>query len=384
MLNWRHAFAGLVVFAAGAFADPTTAPADRPFLLSKAVFPIDISDEAAYETWLQSESARLAAAADDAAATEADRIEAHLALANWLLSTRLEPAASRVALGLHGDDDRPTIRRVASEAIERLDQARSLIDSYHPVDPTAADDAAEGWEEARETLEVFANGLAALGESGDDGSEKRRAAVNFALYVDDSRRHVALAARLWQAVLLLDAGEAERAVRALKPTLEPMADPFPEFYLRLLRVRAALAAAPKSDAGRFATAIALLLRLEERCERTFESPEAALLAERTCVVLRAQLAREWRAALESADNAKAASAVGELSQDASDDDGPLEILRLRRAVPILITAGGVTTTDEAPSTEESDDAGDEEMDDHSDDGADDDESGDEDGPVPEM
>lgn len=381
------------VVTPGAFAGPTSAPVDRPIVLAPTVYPDGVSDESAYTAWLNVETERLAAGAD-AATSDPERIEANLGLANWLLAVRIEPAATRIVLGLEAGDDRETVRTVTEAAIERLAKAGELISAYQPSDPAAADDTDEAWEETRATLEVFARGLASLGRSGDDAaSQQRKAAVSFALYVDDSRRQVALYARLWQAVLLLESNDADRAARSLKPTLEPMADPLPEFFLRVLRVRAALRAAPESDAGRYVTAIALLLRLEERCEQTFSSTETARLAEQTCATLRSRLAAEWKKSLETAGQSSAASAVAELgANDVSEAEdhagGPIQIIRLQRAIPILIAAGGAPRDTQfvEPRPDDADDApAEDEMDDHSDElddeaGADDDEGE----PPPEM
>lgn len=364
-------------------AEPTSAPVDRQILLDPSVYPEGVTDETEYEAWLKQEAARLTSSADAESASERDRIESSLALANWLLAIQAEPAATRIVLGLEHEGDRAVVRRIAESAMQRLDAAREHIDAYHPADAAAADDSDEAWEETRTTLDVFARGLAAVGESGDDAkSSRRRAAVAFALYVDDSRRQVALYARLWQGVLLLESGEADRAVRSLKPTLEPMADPFPEFFLRVVRVRAAVSAAPETDAGRFATGIALLLRLEERCEQVFDSPSDARLAEQTCGVIRADLARQWQASLASHDKSAAATAVGDLASDVREGDGPVEILRLRHAVPVLMAAGGATPESEPAVKEESKPAPEDEMGDQSEDDGDD--AGDDDAPPPEK
>lgn len=328
--------------ATGSSGDAATRPAAAPgaIVLSADVFPEGVGDEQEYRRFLAETTERLR---QNAAAAEgpASVIEANLTVANWVLARELEPAASRLLHGIEQAHDREALAEVSAEAAERLKAASAALEHYQPTEPAESGAIVRQWEDVLAMLEAFSESFAALGLPDDDAatSARQRAAAGLAAYLDDPRREIAIPAKLWQATLLLRAGEPDRSVRLLEPTLSPIAEPVPGFFTRLLRARAALAAAPETDIGRYAAAMTVILRLEERCESVFPSSEQAAAAETACSWTRWCIGRQWRDVLEAAGDDEAAGLVRELIDRIYRErlsDEPLVVLRIGRTIPMLV------------------------------------------------
>jgi len=334
--------------------------ASRPALDSEDVvlsaegYPEGVRSEDEYEHYLGETREKLVRAVEDAP-DAASRIQANLTLVNWLLARQIEPAASRMALGLRLAEDRDLVAGNAGQALRLLERTAADVEAYQPTGPDEPADRVRQWESVHQTLLAFARCFAALGLPDEESSygPRRVAAADLAAYLDDPRQELASAARLWQAVLLVGAGQADHAARVLEPTLAPVLEPVSGLFMRLLRARAALAAAPDSDGGRHATAMALLMRLAERCEQIFKTPEQAAVAERTCAWTCWRIGREWTERLESRDQREAAAACRELTarilREHLGEAHPPVVLRLERVIPML---AGQEQTTSLPATSE--------------------------------
>lgn len=346
--------------APAAATQPTHAPAAATYELSRHVYPVGVRTEAEYLQHLE----RLSSLLDrhlSALDSDREKIEGRLAYANWILARRTEPFASRVLLGIDTDEDRKQLAALGDAAQKQLDAALELLDNYEPADAGEPADLPDKWESTHETLSGFAAALSALGAPQDaSGKSKRRSAsVLVSTNVDDPRIQVGVYARLWSAMLLLEAGRADRSVSALSPALAPPLDPLPDFFARWLRVRAALEAAGPEDVGKFAVASSLLYELEEGIGDWFVKDEQVSAAEHTLAFLRSRVNDQWTAAMQ----AKGQKAAAKVTEHLAEDDAPpagvvVQLMRIERAAPVLTDErrllDGALGAINAPATQDND------------------------------
>ena len=245
-----------------------------------------------------------------------------LAAANVILAHQIEPACSRRLLRLSDEDSAVA----GGDLVAAFDRANALIDRAGALltepqdqapeiaktgatedDDTSATDAEADAddnpkrvvaEESQEllrrlkTLQAFSAGLRAYLLSGDDQESPgagRRAASLLSPLLEDEDRSVSAAATLWQACLRGDDSDIPRALSSLDLALQkPEEEALPyAFFSRLERCRLI------AKQGGRATALALLMQIEERCADWFAEDESRILTARTSQFAQIQVLADW-------------------------------------------------------------------------------------------
>jgi hypothetical protein len=316
----------------------TTRPAGQFWLsLSTAPYPDGLSDEAGYEDYLR----RIAASIGQAAEQDQEPLDAaehHLAAANWILARLTEPAVTRLLLGRERSDDRQTLRSAVAQARAHLDAGRALLASVADAQEPAAPEARSDLELSLGTLSAFAEALAVAwaDDQEDHALQAQQAASTLGILLEDERPAVAVTATLYQALLYQRADQAERALAVLDLAMGslPVGGEAPAFFARVLRCRLL------AQQGGYATAWALLLRLEERAYDWFETDQTRQEAARAVSLVRLATAEAWRDELaESGRTAQAdwcQRAADQIAGQLGEDPPPGPVLRLGFSIPLLL------------------------------------------------
>ena len=333
--------------------------ADVAVGLSAAVYPPGVTDETQYAHRIQEQVDGLLAAAEAADRSDpAARVEYLLGAANWILARQIEPQVSRLLLGIERSQDAAFVIRSVAEARKHLAAAGPPPDGPAEAtvslegDEEAAEPAGQGRipsavseesrhqsESIRNDLSAFADALAlawAEGEAENDAQAVRAAASSLAVLLEDDRPGVAPAATLYQAVLYQRAGQSDRAMKVLDLALQPLPPDAASFafFSRLLRCRYL------AQGGGHAVAWSLLLKLEERCQDWFDSPEARQEATCAAVLVRLEVGELWEASLASSGDQERLAWCGRAKQRIQSTllqpTGEPTATRLGSAVPLLL------------------------------------------------
>lgn len=288
--------------------------------------------------------------------TPLDRADQLLAAANLMLAYEAEPACSRRFFRV---SDGPETEGSIAQATKALTEARALLQQ---ADTTllqveqSDDDQAEALAARRSKLDALRAFRMALGTyldvptPADDGPDARRAASELSPLLEHPDARIAAAAKFWQTCLRAEEDDPSPALSRLEPALlEPVRDARPySFFARLLRCRLL------AQEGHPATALSLLLQMEERCHQTWFPAYSIEPAVRTVALLRLEVLREWYDRL-SADTQPAqrnwcAERMREVIDERFGDDDR-DILRIAPAIPIVAKAPTTNTepADEPPA-----------------------------------
>ncbi|HUU82684.1 MAG TPA: hypothetical protein VM243_04185 [Phycisphaerae bacterium] len=346
----------------------TTQPADRPaepvevqgksttrpaspgaVTLSTAPYPAEVADEAEYARHVRQRTDALIEAAGRAGDTQG-RIENLLAAANWILARQIEPQITRLLLGIEEPGDAEALTVSLTLGQEQLEAAGQLLadpdaqaeGAQPPADTDGGEDqpppAAQRLEALHGDLSAFAGAVAVIAgvASGDDAMQRaRRSASRLGVLLEDTRPGVAPAAVLYQALLFARIERMDRAMTVLDLALRPLPSgaEVPSFFGRLLRCRFL------GRQGSHAVAWSLLLRLEERCQDWFDTPQTREEATASVGVVRLEVARAWKESLAQAgaadESAWCRAAEERIRDSLVQGDAAPRVMRLGDAVPIL-------------------------------------------------
>ena len=295
-------------------------------------------DDAAYIRSIAarvSELTALAEKADD----PIRRVGFLLAAANLILAHQLEPGCTNRLLHIRGDQDeldRAALRSALNRADALMTQADTALREMQDRGDLPASQLQES-SHRLEMLQALSSGLHAYllpGESAEAARKSRRAASRLSPLLEEKSRTVVAAATLWQACLRGRESNPAPALSVLGPAL---ADPPPEsmpyaFFARLLRCRLIAAR------GGPATALALLMQIQERCDEWFSSDKEREEAARAAQLLRIQILADWHDRLGPSGGASEQQWCVERIKALIDDhfgDDSKTVLRLTPAIPLL-------------------------------------------------
>ncbi len=258
-----------VALGSGAAQTPADVPVagdavEKPKLPDVGLAPVSgFDDDAAYVRSVADRVASIEASAarEDMALRRAATL---LSGANLILARQIEPACSRRLLRIDGGDgDGSRLRR----ALDHADDLLSRAESHIKESAEASEAPAERNEVARhhKTLHAFAAGLRAYLLPGTDdasASGLRRAVSLLSPLIEDEDLSVSAAAGLWQACLRSGESDIPRALSALDLAVRSPAEGSMPYALFARVERCRLLAI---QGGR-ATALALLMQVEVRCE----------------------------------------------------------------------------------------------------------------------
>ncbi|UCC32711.1 MAG: hypothetical protein JSU86_10590 [Phycisphaerales bacterium] len=279
-----------------------------------------------------------------------------LAAANLILAQQLEPTCTRRLLHVDGNMDEPGEADLRSA----LDRADALIERAGAAlkEPQVREDRpADRLQQIThrlQTLGAFAAALRAF-LSPDKGPQAardaRRAASGLAPLREDRNQPVAAAASLWQACLRSLESDQGPALSVLDLALS---DPVPEsmpyaFFARLLRCRLL------ADRGHPATALALLMQVEERCSEWLATDKEREDAVRAAQLAEIQITADWYRRLNgseaSSERKWCAERIQTLIGDSFGEDGNT-VLRLTPAIPIVASPPGEDSAAPDPTPDE--------------------------------
>ncbi len=282
-----------------------------------------------------------------------------LAAANLILAEQLEPPCSRKFLQLdrrkQGND-----ALVVTSALDRADlllaEAETLI---HSLQGDSTDEIPLPSDKTKDlsrivvTLKAFAQALRTylVAAEGDPVRAARRAASGLSVILEDDNPEISTAASFWQACLRAMEPDPATALDMLdRATADLPADALRfGFFSRLLRCQ--LVAARGSPA----TALALLMQVEERVNEWFKADTERVSALRTCAWLRLQSLQDWNDRLDAASHADertwCESRIDTLRSEQFSDPSNTTVLRLNQAIPIIARPPGpiATPPDETPA-----------------------------------
>jgi hypothetical protein len=188
-----------------------------------------------------------------------------------------------------------------------------------------------------DALQAFADALRGYllaGTESDPNKAARRAASRVSVLLEDSNPQVVASAALWYASLRGREADREAALSVLDV---PLSDPRPQamphaFFTRLLRCRLL------AEQGGYAAALALLMQIEEQCERWFVEESDRANARRAAIWVEIEVLGAWYDRLsdpaQSVERQWCAERMAALSADGFGS-GPATVLRLTLAVPLL-------------------------------------------------
>jgi hypothetical protein len=310
---------------------------------------------AADAAFLESVASRVAELQQQAAETADPERKAGflLAAANLILAEELEPPCSRKFLQLN----KPQQSDDAFAAAAALDRVEALIveaetilrtqQEHSPDDNPPLTDQAKDLNRIVVTLKAFAQALRAylVTEADvDPARAARRAASGLSVIVEDDNPPIAAAATCWQAYLRAMEPDPSPALEILDPAIvDPPTDaPRFGFFSRLLRCRLL------SARGGSATALALLMQVEERADDWFKVDSERADAMRSCAWLRLRILQDWHDRLDSTlqadERAWCKSRIDTLRAERFSDASGATILRLNQAIPIIARPPGPSAT----------------------------------------
>ena len=304
------------------------------FRLSASAYPEGVTSEAGYRRALQEREAKLRLGAQ-AAASPRVRAQLGLAWANVLLGDQAGETATALLLGYATDEQTRYLHALAEKAIKAVESVGEWLDQAGEKASDEELDALDALYDHADALTGLAHIMAAAtGPRGPAGQGAvRAAALELAAALESENTKITTAARLWHGVALARVGSHEAALTAIDvSTARPKENALGLFaWIARCRVLA--------ERGSEAVAIAITLRLEERCEDWFRDEARQAEARRTLMLSRARIASAWARRLEGAGNADAAKRIAALAEKAltaaADEEDPT-LLRLERAVPALV------------------------------------------------
>ncbi|MEE9293924.1 MAG: hypothetical protein V3W34_03020 [Phycisphaerae bacterium] len=324
--------------------------------LSTGIFPAEVADEQAYTMWLADRAQQLMEAAGTAEESK-QRIKLRLAAINWVLASQCEPPMSRRLQHIGTPHDRELVKELTRQGLKELEVVRAELERF--TAPLEHDqDAADGFESSIELLASFAEALHACvtqASEPDAGTIYRKAALKLSVYLEDDRRQVAAAARLWQGVLYGKAERIDRSLRLLPLPSEPTGHHALryDFFARLLRCR------HLARRQAFAAAWSLLLTLEERSQEWFVTLRSRSEAGRATALARLELCTGWSNHREGPSRQATKAWCDELTAQMRDTylppDGEHSVTRLAAAAPTImeipdLDAAADTSTGQVPDT----------------------------------
>jgi len=221
--------------------------------------PADRREQASIQAAVQS-FLHLASTATDRSQKARNLLNA----ANWLLSYRAAPEATKLLLNIATTTQRETLRSTSAEAQDLLSQAEALLAEDSPgAQPQAG--VAE-LKRARMTLDAFAQAMAAASADPLDPDDSRRASASLGVLLESESPVINRAARLW--VLRLTTASKDAKELALPGPADPPGSPY-ALLLPLQKCRIL------AEGGSYSAALATLLLLEERHAAGINDLEAA-------------------------------------------------------------------------------------------------------------
>ena len=244
----KHSGIMAALLAAGMPASALPSPTDEiPPLPAVRLAPHPGSDdEAGFQRSAAQQVAGLIERAQQTAGA-IERAELQLTAANLILAVQLEPACTRVLLGLPVKQTPNDLRSLSEQAGRLLHSAADSLKQASTAASASGADEAQGRKRAEladvaRVLRAFAAGLDAYlllaGDADEDGTA-RKAASGLAILLEHDDEAMAAAASLWYAALRARDGDPERVLAFVPLTLrEPGREELPyAFFSRLLRCR---------------------------------------------------------------------------------------------------------------------------------------------------
>ena len=310
---------------------------------------VGFDDDASYLQSVTERVADLATQADRAADAETE-VVLLLSAANQLLGYQLEPACSRKLLGLSpADPARET--ELVRQTIDRIDQlierAKRRLQQQSTEDAKTPPSWVQPTTQRISALEGFAGALRVYLLPIDGEAPEgviRKAASRLSELREDQRPAVSAAATFWQACLRAMGDDPKRALPLLdaawsKPSTESL--PY-SFFGRLLRCRLV------ADGEGEASALALLMQIEDQCEDWIEDEGDRQNAVRAAQFTGARILIAWHDRLDASERADERAwcrkRLKKIAEEAFPTDGNT-ILRLTPAVPMIAQ---VTQAEEKP------------------------------------
>jgi hypothetical protein len=247
----------------------------------------------------------------------------------------LEPACTSRLLRI-SDEQVPVVADEVRAALARADDL--LAEAEQAMEKDAPND--EKWKRWRgrvDVLRAFAESQRAFlvpADGSEASQDARRAASRLSILLEHENPQVTAAAALWQAALRSGEPDPSPALSLLEPALWDLPRkrlPF-AYYGRLLRCRLL------ARQGGYATSLALLARVEDRCMEWFSDDEERDNAVRTANLVAWQVLRAWYDHLtdptDEPERIWCAQRMQKLSAEAFGETGRT-IFRLNPAVPIF-------------------------------------------------
>lgn len=292
------------------------------------------ADVRSYAVAMAERAAGLAGQAGQAASPEA-RVETLLRAANLILAHQLEPACTSRLLRI-SDEQVPVVAEEVRAALTRAEDL--LAEAEQAMDKDAPNDEKwKRWHGRVDILRAFAESQRAFLAPADESEaprDARRAASRLSILLEHENPQVTAAAALWQAVLRGGEPDPSPALSLLEPALWDLPRkrlPF-AYYGRLLRCRLL------ARQGGYATSLALLARIEDRCTEWFSDDEERDNAVRAANLVAWQVLRAWFDHLtdptDEAERIWCAQRMEKLSAEAFGEAGRT-VLRLNPAVPLF-------------------------------------------------
>jgi len=269
-----------------------------------------------------------------AAESPAEKVVAHLAMANWLSAGPTSGAAMRWLIGIETSSDREHLARNADAAIQQLKLARSLLEE----EDIPESDRIRFVENA-ELLESFTGVLSAISLIETEKAYKKacgKSALKLSMARESDNKAVAACALLWQSFAWEQSGRPERALVSLPDALsEPEQWPY-GFMCRILRCRIL------ADAGRYTAAVALTMRMQVIYEQWLKSQTDITdmhAVRRLIVLLQFRIVQLWK----NRGKGFSASELGHLErimnrarQSLFEDDELQQIYRPKYIIPVMV------------------------------------------------
>lgn len=281
--------------------------------------------------------ARVIALSEQAATTDDPSVKAayFLAGANLVLAYEIEPHCSQVFFGFPVAEPPSTSSEGFTAAMDTADEL------LRRASEVIRNEGLDGRGDPKPlhrltTLEQFSRALRVACSDVADAdavARARQAAAELSTLLEDPDRAVVSAATFWQAVLRQREDDGARSLAALDLALaDPARTGWPfDFFSRLLRCRLL------AQRGSHATAIALLLQMEEHASDWAGNERDGAAAVRAVVHEQVRALDDWMGRLpeqtQSAQRAWCVSRIESLSRGL--DSGERTVTRLRPAVPVI-------------------------------------------------
>ncbi len=304
----------------------------------------DPEDKTEYARMISKQADELADQVEQTNSTTT-KCDIYLAAANLILAKEMESQCARLGLGLSdnesADEDR-LIRDAFQRADNFLEKATSLREKAAGQDSTS-----EGWllhsEKRLSIVDTFAGAMreALLGENNPESvSSARRAASKLAILLEEDDEQVVAAATFWYALLRSRDKDVSVALSTLPLALADVKRkelPF-AFYSRLLRCRL------MARQGAYASALAILTRMEERSETWFARDKNIEKALRAIAAVQFGIIKSWQNHLVGPDKRSQRDWCSRRIQQLSKDrfpEGKGMVYRFSPAIPIVMSPDDV-------------------------------------------